>query len=227
MKKYILKITLCIALFFTLLFVSSLKNRTDNVDYNTEENNTKKAIDYEYTFKEEISESSKTLEEIVNKNNTIESNINIKDTIENKNKIQEIPNIDTQDNVSSKQISINSFLKNIDYKKVSLKPKETLSIIANDYTSTCNPNTTINLIKLLNNLTDVDNLDEGTVLLIPDKALKSGSLYKVKKGNTWHNIWETKYSKYDRDQLIRLLITINALPNDDLPIDENIFLPKL
>lgn len=106
---------------------------------------------------------------------------------------------DIQNNLSSKQISIDSFLKDIDYKKVVLKPKETLSTIARKYTSTCNPNTTINLIKLLNNLTDLDNLDEGTALLIPHKTLQNGSLYKVKKGNTLDNIWETSYPEYDSD----------------------------
>lgn len=227
MKKYILKITLCIALFFTPLFISSLKAKdVSNNDLNQETPD----------FFTELGNNSNEIAEIGAKEDdcntkekaiTMDEKCTTDNIVENENKKQEISNTDTQDNVSSKQISINSFLKNIDYKKVALKPKETLSVIARQYTMTCNPNTTLNLIKLLNNLTDVDNLDEGTVLLIPHKTLQNGSLYKVKRGNTWHNIWETRYPEYDRDQLIRFLITINALPNDDLPVDENIFLPKL
>ncbi len=205
MKKYILKITLCIALFFTPLFISSLKDKGDKVNYNTKETDI-------------------TLDE---KHTTDDTTKNKKQENSDTDKKQENSDKNKKDEVTSREITINSFLKGIDYKKVTLKSQETLSTIARKYTRTCNPNTTVNLIRLLNNLTDVDNLDEGTVLLIPHKTLQNGSLYKVRKGNTWHNIWETRYPEYDKDELITFLITINALPNDDLPIDENIFLPKL
>lgn len=188
MKKCILKITLCITIFFTPLFITSLKaNDVSNNDLNQETPN----------FSTELENSSKEIAKI----RTDEEECNTKEEIisvdekrttgnitEKENKKQEISDTNKQDEVSSRQITVNSFLKGIDYKKVTLKPNETLSIIARKYTSTCNPNTTINLIKLLNNLTDVDNIDEGTVLLIPHKTLQNGSLYKVKSGNTWHNI---------------------------------------
>ena len=126
-----------------------------------------------------------------------------------------------------RSITITSFLENAKCIEVTLNQGDTLSTIAEKYTNTCNPNTTINILKIVNKLDSTDNLGVGDTVLVPHSTLKSGSLYKLSKDNTWYNIWKSKYSQYDQSQLIKFLISINDLPNGNLPIGEKIFLPIL
>lgn len=126
-----------------------------------------------------------------------------------------------------RSITVTSFLENVECITVTLNQGDTLSTIAEKYKDTCNINSTINILKIVNNLDDVEDLEVGETILVPHSTLISGSLYKVSKDNTWYNIWASKYSQYDQSQLIKFLISINDLPNGDLPIGEKIFLPIL
>lgn len=130
-------------------------------------------------------------------------------------------------NQTKKTITISSFLSNLNSINYVLKSKETLTDIARKYENTCNLNTSIKIIKSINNISDGDNVDEGRTLLIPESTLQSGSMYPVVTGDTWYSIAQKYYSSYDVNSITTLLIYINDLPNNDLPLGESIFLPKI
>ncbi|GEP64070.1 hypothetical protein CBE01nite_18380 [Clostridium beijerinckii] len=124
--------------------------------------------------------------------------------------------IDTSDYLSSLQC--------ISYK---LKQGETLTDIARKYESTCNLNSTIKMIKSINKIDDVNNINSQTIVNIPENALKRGTMYTVVAGDTWYKVASEYYPKYTTESVMKFLVYINNLPNNDLPLGEKIFLPAL
>lgn len=124
--------------------------------------------------------------------------------------------IDTSDYLSSLQC--------ISYK---LKQGETLTDVARKYESTCNLNSTIKMIKSINKIDDVNNMNSKAIVNIPENALKSGTMYTVAAGDTWYKVASEYYPKYTTESVMKFLVYINNLPNNDLPLGEKIFLPAL
>ena len=70
-------------------------------------------------------------------------------------------------------------------------------------------------------------IKEGDTLKIPESTFVSGTLYKIKDGDSWYKIRDTYYKNYDIDNFMNFIIDLNELPNDMLPLGETIFLPAL
>ncbi len=99
--------------------------------------------------------------------------------------------------------------------------------IARKYESTCNLNSTIKMIKSINKIDDVNNINSQTIVNIPENALKRGTMYTVVAGDTWYKVASEYYPKYTTESVMKFLVYINNLPNNDLPLGEKIFLPAL
>lgn len=150
-----------------------------------------------------------------NANNSPKINDNVKTNISNENPTQK------------KSISINKYIKDLDCIKYTVKKGDTLTNISKAYESTCNLNTSVQLLKLVNNLSNTDNLEIGDTIYIPKKTLTTGTLFYINNGETWYNIISNNYPDYTVESVVDFLIKINALPNSDCPAGEKIFLPKL
>lgn len=133
----------------------------------------------------------------------------------------------SNNNRSKKIIAIPDFLNNLKCSNYVLSTGETLTQIARKYENTCNLNTSIKIIKSINNINDADNIHSGTTLFIPEATLKSGTMYKIITGDTWYSIINKYYYGYDVESMNNLLVYINDLPNNDLPLGESIYLPSI
>ena len=134
----------------------------------------------------------------------------------------------TKENITSpdkKIFQLQLFLSNLQCNNYILKSGETLSTIAHKYENTCNPNTTVKLISLINNLNTPNDLEIGTNLSIPESTIKNGILYHVVSDDTWYKLASEYYPDYTTESIMNFLVTINNLPNNDLPLGENVFLP--
>ena len=129
--------------------------------------------------------------------------------------------------IDKKTITVSSFLSNLTCTNHVLEKGETLAQIARKYESTCNLNTTIKLIKSINKINDENNIDNGMVLYIPESLITTGKLYPITSGDTWYNIAQKHYPQYDVDSITKILVYINNLPNNDLPLGESLFLPSI
>lgn len=83
------------------------------------------------------------------------------------------------------------------------------------------------MVTLINNITNPEELTIGNTLKIPESTFVSGTLYKIKEGDSWYKIRDTYYKNYDIDNFMNFIIDLNELPNDMLPLGETIFLPAL
>ncbi|WP_195265733.1 LysM domain-containing protein [Clostridium sp. 1001275B_160808_H3] len=126
-----------------------------------------------------------------------------------------------------KSISIDSYKSNLTTSTYKVQSGDTISKILRTYEGTCNYTTGVKHLKLLNPQVDLDNLEIGSFINLPDKALANGRLYKVISGDTWYKLAKSNYPEYRTDDIIKFLISINNLPNSDLPLGENVFLPNL
>ena len=79
----------------------------------------------------------------------------------------------------------------------------------------------------INNITNPEELTIGNTLKIPESTFVSGTLYKIKEGDSWYKIRDTYYKNYDIDNFMNFIIDLNELPNNVLPLGETIFLPAL
>lgn len=150
------------------------------------------------------------------------------DNINNNNKVNEHNSyISTVASSSKKNFSLNEYLSNLNSTSHTIKQGETLSNIARLYEQYCNHNSCVKLISLVNNLSSPDNLEIGDNLLIPEKAIKTGTLYTVSSNDTWYKIALQYYPAYTTDSITNFIITVNNLPNNDLPLGEKIFLPQV
>lgn len=126
-----------------------------------------------------------------------------------------------------KDISIDSYKLNLETTKYKVQSGNTISKILRNYENTCNYKSALKHLKLINPEIDLDNLEIGSILNLPTTAFRDGSLYKVSKGDTWYKISKLNYPNYNTDDMVEFLISINDLPNSELPLDENVFLPNL
>lgn len=174
---------------------------------------------------------------ILNKNNNHTSN-NIENSKMNKNfnVNDQSANTDTCTNNTSYKsiqctnkvhITIHEFINNMQCSQYTVKDGETLTDISNNYSSTCTINASLKLIKTANNINSSDLIQSGMTIKIPEIILKNGTLYKVKKGDTWSKICDKYYPVYDLNYIIPLLIYINDFKDNTLPLDAKIFLPKI
>lgn len=153
----------------------------------------------------------------------IDGNSQSKDDVLNENNIKE-----TKGSLLKKKIlNLSDFISNLQCKEYILQKGETLCVIARKFENKCNLNSTIELITLKNNLSSPNKLNAGTHLLIPEDAINNGNLYKVAKGDTWYKIVKNYYPEYDVNSIMNLVVKINQLPSNELPLDENIFLPAV
>lgn len=108
-----------------------------------------------------------------------------------------------------------------------MKSRETLTDIARKYENTCNLSITIKMIKSINKIDDENSINSQSLIHIPESTLKSGSLYKVSTGDTWYKLANEHYPKYTAESIMKFLVYINNLPDNDLPLGVEIFLPVI
>lgn len=126
-----------------------------------------------------------------------------------------------------KSISIDSYKSNLTASSYRINKGDTVSKIIRNFEDTCNYKTAIKHIKLFNENVNLDELEIDSTLNIPDTALSDGILYEVVSKDTWYRLATSNYPEYDTDDMIEFLISINDLPNSNLPLGQKIFLPKL
>ena len=124
-------------------------------------------------------------------------------------------------------LSLNDFASSLSCVNYTIKEGDTLTSICSKYEKYCNLNSSINLVTLINNITNPEELTIGDTLKIPESTFVSGTLYKIKDGDSWYKIRDTYYKNYDIDNFMNFIIDLNELPNDMLPLGETIFLPAL
>lgn len=124
-------------------------------------------------------------------------------------------------------ITISEFINNQQYSSYLVKEGETLNDILLKYNSTCTANASFKLTKELNNLSSTGYIQTGMTLKVPEITLKNGEIYTINQGDSWSKICKKYYPEYDKNSIMELLIYINDLKSDILPLDTNIFLPKI
>lgn len=124
-------------------------------------------------------------------------------------------------------ITISEFIKNQQCSSYLVKEGENLNNILLKYNSPCTTNASFKLTKELNSLNSIDYIQPGMTLKIPEITMKNGILYTVNKGDSWSKICRKYYPEYDKNSIVELLTYINDLKNDVLPLNTDIFLPKL
>ena len=157
-----------------------------------------------------------------NKKNTSDKNTNSKETLNNdKNKSE------NSKSESKNTISYSSYLKDLETEKYTLKDDEKLSDVAKKFKDTCTINSSLNIIKSLNQISNTSSLESGDTVLVPVNAFQDGKKYSVKEGDTWYSIARKHYPKYNHEIVIDFLMDINPFKNDILPLGEDIFLPNI
>ena len=158
-----------------------------------------------------------------NKKNTSDKNTNSKETLNNdKNN-----NSENSKSESKNTISYSSYLKDLETEKYTLKEDEKLSDVAKKFKDTCTVNSSLNIIKSLNQISNTSSLESGDTVLVPVNAFQDGKKYSVKEGDTWYSIARKYYPKYNHEVVIDFLMDINPFKNDILPLGEDIFLPNI
>lgn len=168
---------------------------------------------------EEKSNKSKT-----NENSNKTSNENSKEPADNNNKGTKT---DDSKSESKKTLSYSSYLNDLETEKYTLKENENLSDVAKKFKETCTVNSSLNIIKSLNQVNNVSSLESGDTLLVPVNAFEDGKKYTVKDGDTWYNIARKYYPTYNHEVVIDFLMDVNPFHNDILPLGEEVFLPNI
>jgi hypothetical protein len=200
-----------------------------------------------YKLYDRIATSIMSLDSIANTNSSIEkesigkSNFTYKptsenpDTYDNNSTDKTIPTnngtptnktVPTNENIM-KSMSIDAYILNLQTSTYIVRAGETTSTILRPFEATCNYNTAIKHLKLLNSSLDLSELEVGSTIKIPTEAFKAGSLYRIVSGDTFYKIAKENYPNYNTDNIVDFLISINSLPNKDCPLGQNIFLPSL
>ena len=157
-----------------------------------------------------------------NNKNTSDKNTNSKETLNNdKNKSE------NSKSESKNTISYSSYLKDLETEKYTLKEDEKLSDVAKKFKDTCTVNSSLNIIKSLNQISNTSSLESRDTVLVPVNAFQDGKKYSVKEGDTWYSIARKHYPKYNHEVVIDFLMDINPFNNDILPLGEDIFLPNI
>ena len=98
-----------------------------------------------------------------NKKNTSDKNTNSKETLNNdKNN-----NSENSKSESKNTISYSSYLKDLETEKYTLKEDEKLSDVAKKFKDTCTVNSSLNIIKSLNQISNTSSLESGDTVLVP------------------------------------------------------------
>ena len=195
-----------------------LSERLKETDQKKEEN--KNNTDEKKSEKTANSSENKSTNE--NKKNTSDKNTNSKETLNNdKNKSE------NSKSESKNTISYSSYLKDLETEKYTLKEDEKLSDVAKKFKDTCTVNSSLNIIKSLNQISNTSSLESGDTVLVPVNAFQDGKKYSVKEGDTWYSIARKHYPKYNHEVVIDFLMDINPFKNDILPLGEDIFLPNI
>lgn len=158
------------------------------------------------------------------KKNTSDKNTNSKETLNNNDKKNTSENSKSE---SKNTISYSSYLKDLETEKYTLKDDEKLSDVAKKFKDTCTVNSSLNIIKSLNQISNTSSLESGDTVLVPVNAFQDGKKYSVKEGDTWYSIARKHYPKYNHEVVIDFLMDINPFKNDILPLGEDIFLPNI
>lgn len=158
-----------------------------------------------------------------NKKNTSDKNTNSKETLNTDKK----NNSENSKSESKNTISYSSYLKDLETEKYTLKDDEKLSDVAKKFKETCTVNSSLNIIKSLNQISNTSSLESGDTVLVPVNAFQDGKKYSVKEGDTWYSIARKHYPKYNHEVVIDFLMDINPFKNDILPLGEDIFLPNI
>lgn len=124
-------------------------------------------------------------------------------------------------------ITIPEFINDMQCREYTLKSGDTLTSIAKKYISTCTLNSSLKLIKEASNITNADFLSAGTKIRIPETLLSNGYIHKVVYGDTWNKICRDYYPIYNSDYMSKVLIFINDLPDNNLPLGTEIYLPNI
>lgn len=141
--------------------------------------------------------------------------------------ISEVEDNGISETNSIKILSIDSYINELPTIDYTIKSGDTISNILREFESTCNYKTGYKYLSLLNPSTNLNEIQINTVISIPHDTFTSGRLYLVKHGDTWYNLIKENYPEYSVEDFSKFLININDLPNSDLPLGENIFLPNL
>lgn len=212
---------LILILFIFAVFLSyAIFDRTKKSNDSSLENNSNRYIE------KDISTSS------MNTTNKVNS------TSKNENSYKNTSNIIANDTQVVKEQSVNNEIPKVDIDTFNylnslqcisykLKSGETLTDIARKYVNICNLNATIKMIKSINKIDYENNINSKTLIYIPEYAIKSGNMYKVSTGDTWYKVANEYYPKYTAESIMKFLVYINNLPNNDLPLGETIFLPSV
>ena len=229
----------CVALlgYFTYSTVSTLmksKSVSQEVSVNENTSYENKDKNSQGDLSERLKETDKNNEE--NKSTTDKSNNstneNTKNTSDKNTNSKETLNNDKNKSENSKSeskntISYSSYLKDLETEKYTLKEDEKLSDVAKKFTGTCTVNSSLNIIKSLNQISNTSSLESGDTVLVPVNAFQDGKKYSVKEGDTWYSIARKHYPKYNHEVVIDFLMDINPFKNDILPLGEDIFLPNI
>ncbi|MDK0616608.1 LysM domain-containing protein [Clostridium perfringens] len=213
----------CVALlgYFTYSTVSTLmksKSVSQEVSVNENTSSENKDKNSQADLSERLKETDKNNEE--NKNNTDEKKSEkTSNSSENKS--------ENSKSESKNTISYSSYLKDLETEKYTLKEDEKLSDVAKKFTGTCTVNSSLNIIKSLNQISNTSSLESGDTVLVPVNAFQDGKKYSVKEGDTWYSIARKHYPKYNHEVVIDFLMDINPFNNDILPLGEDIFLPNI
>ncbi|MBC2455828.1 LysM peptidoglycan-binding domain-containing protein [Clostridium beijerinckii] len=143
------------------------------------------------------------------------------------NEMQVVKEQKANSEIRKTDIDISNYLSSLQCISHRLQQGETLTDVARKYESTCNLNSTIKIIKSINKIDDVNNMNSQAIVNIPENALKSGTMYTVAAGNTWYKLANKYYPEHTVESVMKFLVYINNLPNNDLPLGEKIFLPSL
>ncbi|MDZ5253873.1 LysM peptidoglycan-binding domain-containing protein [Clostridium sp. LIBA-8841] len=193
----------------------------ENDSYTNEKQSEKTSNNSEEKSTEEKSNKSKTNE---NSEKTSNENSNSKKPVDNNNKGTKT---DDSKSESKKTLSYSSYLNDLETEKYTLKENESLSDVAKKFKETCTVNSSLNIIKSLNQVSNVSSLESGDTLLVPVNAFEDGKKYTVKEGDTWYNIARKYYPTYNHEVVIDFLMNVNPFHNDILPLGEEVFLPNI
>lgn len=196
---------------------SSLNNRLEDTPHNSnnasdEDKNTNDNNSQSPSGKDDTSTSNKI------------NNTNLEK--ENKN-----TNSDDSEKTSSSEekdvLTFSAYLDDIETEKYTLKEEESLSDVAKKFKDTCAVNSSLNILKSLNQLNNVSALETGDTILVPVSAFEDGIKHIVKEGDTWYNLAREHYPNYNHEVVIDFLMDVNPFSNEILPLGEEVFLPKL
>lgn len=124
-------------------------------------------------------------------------------------------------------ITIPEFIRDMQCSEYTLKDGDTLTSIARKYISTCTLNASLKLIKEASNISNPNLISTGTKIRIPETLLSNGYIHTIVYGDTWDKLCTDYYPIYNSDYMVKVLMFINDLPDNNLPLGTEIYLPNI